>query len=309
MSALAQAAQDYLQLRRSLGHDLTEAHRLLPRFVAYLDGIGAPTVTINATLAWVYEAGVDPASSNPARRMSIARGFARHMASRDPRTEIAPPGVVPNRQRWRPPFIYSQADVSLLMAQARRMRWRLPALTHSTLIGLLAATGMRVGEALRLDRPDIDWDEGVLVIRKSKFGKSRQVPVLACTLSALRSYAEVRDELCPRPATSSYFVSARGTRLIYPVVQQVFRRLCEQTGVGRCSPTRPRVHDLRHTFAVRTLLAWYQAGADVEAQAPALSTYLGHRDPRSTYWYLSAAPELLALAAGRLELSAEVTTR
>lgn len=309
MSALAQAAEDYLRLRNSLGHDLAEAHRLLPRFVAYLDSVGAQTVTIDATLAWIYEVGVDPTSSNPARRMSIARGFARHMAGRDPCTEIPPTGVVPSRQRWRAPFIYSQADVAVLMAQARRIRWRLPAATHSTLIGLLAATGMRVGEALRLNRSDIDWHEGLLVIHKSKFGKSRQVPVLACTLSALRSCAEVRDELCPRPATPSFFISVRGTRLIYPVVQQVFRRLCEQTGVGRCSPTRPRVHDLRHTFAVRTLLAWYRAGEDVEARSPALSTYLGHRDPRSTYWYLSAAPELLALAAGRLELSAEVLAR
>jgi integrase/recombinase XerD len=309
VSALAQAAEDYLRLRNSLGHDLAEAHRLLPRFAAYLDSVGAQTVTLDAVLAWVYEAGVDPNSSNPSRRMSIARGFALHMSGRDPYTEVPPTGVVPSRQRWRPPFIYSQADVATLMAHAQRMRWRLPAATHSTLIGLLAATGMRVGEALRLNRSDIDWREGVLVIHKSKFGKSRQVPVLACTLSALRSYAEVRDELCPQPTTASFFVSLRGTRLIYPVVQQVFRRLCEQTGVGLHSPTRPRVHDLRHTFAVRTLLAWYRAGEDVEARAPALSTYLGHRDPRSTYWYLSAAPELLALAAGRLELSAEVFVR
>jgi integrase len=306
---LCEAARDYLQLRRRLGHDLAEAHRLLPRFVGYLDSIGASTVTIEAALAWVYAPGVDPASSNPARRMSIARGFARHMASRDPSTEIPPLGIVPSRQRWRPPFIYSPADVAALMAQARAMRWRLPAATHSTLIGLLATTGIRVGEALRLDRGDIDWNDGVLVIRESKFGKSRQVPVLACTLDALGGYAQVRDDLCPRPATASSFVSVRGTRLIYPVVQQVFRRLCDETGVGRGAPNRPRVHDLRHTFAVRTLLAWYRAGEDVEARAPSLSTYLGHRDPRSTYWYLSAAPELLALAAGRLELSRGVIAR
>lgn len=309
MSALSDAATDYLRLRRRLGHDLAEAHRLLPRFVTYLDSIGASTVTVEAAFAWVYAPGVDPAGSNPARRMTIARGFARHMASRDPSTEIPPPGIVPNRQRWRPPFIYTPADVAALMAQARAMRWRLPAATHSTLIGLLAATGMRVGEALRLDRGDIDWTDGVLVIRQSKFGKSRQVPVLACTLAALGSYAEVRDELCPRPATPSLFVTVRGTRLIYPIVQQVFRRLCAQTGVGLGAPNRPRVHDLRHTFAVRTLLAWYRAGEDVEARAPWLSTYLGHRDPRSTYWYLSAAPELLALAAGRLELSRGVIAR
>ena len=309
MSALSEAAQDYLQLRRRLGHNLAEANRLLPRFVEYLDGVGASTVTIEAALAWAYAPGVDPASTNPARRMGIVRGFARHMAGQDSNTEIPPPGIVPSYKRWRPPFIYSQADVEALVAHARAIRVRLPAATHSTLIGLLAATGMRVGEALRLDRRDIDWDDGVLVIRKSKFGKSRQIPVLACTLDALRGYTRVRDQLCPQPVTESFFVSVRGTRLIYPVVQQVFRHLCDQTGVGRDAPNRPRVHDLRHTFAVRTLLHWYRTGEDVEVRAPSLSTYLGHRDPRSTYWYLSAAPELLALAAGRLELSRGVIAR
>ena len=168
---------------------------------------------------------------------------------------------------------------------------------------------MRVGEALRLDRGDVDWVEGVLFIRESKFGKSRKVPVLDSTLAALDRYAGVRDQWCGHPATASFLVSQRGTRVIYEVVQQVFRRLCDPAGVGAGSPTRPRIHDFRHSFAVRTLMAWYQAGEDVEALVPTLSTYLGHRDPRSTYWYLSAAPELLALAAGRLELSRGVISR
>lgn len=309
MSALSEAADEYLRLRRSLGHDLAEAHRLLPRFVAYLDRIGAPTVTIEAALAWAQEPELDPANSVWPRRMTIARGFARHMASIDARTEIPPLGLIPSRQRWRPPFVYSPADVAAIMAQARAIRYRLPAATHETVIGLLAATGMRVGEAIRLDRADIDWREGVLLIRESKFGKSRQVPVLPCTLAALEGYAEERDQLCENPATPSFFVSMRATRLIYPVVQQVFRRVCDAAGVGAGSVTRPRIHDLRHSFAVRTLLEWYRAGEDVEARLPTLSTYLGHRDPRSTYWYLSAAPELLTLAAGRLELSRGVMAR
>lgn len=309
MSALSEAAEEYLQLRRSLSHDLADAHRLLPRFVAYLDATGATTVTIEAALAWAQPPDVDPATSVSPRRMTVARGFARHLAGIDARTEIPPLGLIPSRQRWRPPFIYSPGDLSALMAGARSIRWRLPAATHETVIGLLAATGRRVGEAIRLDRGDVDWADGVLFIRKSKFGKSRQVPVLPCTLRALERYAEVRDGLCHRPATPSFFVSVRSTRLIYAVVQQVFRRLCDTAGVGAGSETRPRVHDLRHTFAVATLLGWYRAGDDVEARLPTLSTYLGHRDPRSTYWYLSAAPELLALAAGRLELSLGVIAR
>lgn len=308
MSALSEAAEQYLRLRRSLGHDLADAHRLLPRFVAYLDDIGAQTVTVAAAMAWAQQPEADPESTVWPRRLTVARGFARHMAGLDPGTEVPPLGLIPLRQRWRAPFLYSPADIDSLMTQARAMRWRLPAATHETLIGLLAATGLRVGEALRLDRGDVDATEGVLMIRESKFGKSRQVPVLASTVTALSHYANVRDRLCPRPETPSFFVSIRGTRMIYPVVQESFRRLCDTAGIGPEASTRPRIHDLRHSFAVSVLLAWYRTGEDVEARLPTLSTYLGHRDPRSTYWYLSAAPELLALAAGRLQLSRGVVS-
>ncbi len=309
MSALAKAADDYLALRRALGHELADARRLLPRFVAYLDAIGAPTVTVEAALAWAQQPDVSPASSVWPSRMMVARGFARYMAGIDPRTQVPPPGLIPSRQRWRPPFIYSADDVAALMAAARSLHQRLPAATHETVIGLLAATGLRIGEALNLDRSDIDWGNGVLLIRESKFTKTRQVPVLTSTLGALERYAEVRDQLCLRPTTRSFFVSLRGARLIYPVVQEVFRRLCDGAGVGAGAASRPRIHDFRHSFAVNTLLEWYRTGENVEVCLPWLSTYLGHRDPRSTYWYLSAAPELLALAAGRLELSRGVIAR
>lgn len=309
MSALSEAAADYLRLRRSLGHDLAEAHRLLPRFVAYLESVGALTVTIETALAWAQQPGVDPSNSVWPRRITIARGFARHMAGIDARTEIPPAGLIPSRQRWQPPYVYSTADVEALMAAARALRFRLPAATHESVIGLLASTGIRVGEALRLDRGDVDRVNGVLHIRESKFGKSRFVPVLPSTLAALDKYAQVRDQLLAKPATPSFFVSVRGTRLIYPVVQQVFQRLRESAGVGAGSTIRPRIHGLRHTFAIRTLMEWYRTGQDVEARLPVLSTYLGHRDPRSTYWYLSAAPELLTLAAGRLHLSRGVISR
>lgn len=156
---------------------------------------------------------------------------------------------------------------------------------------------------------DIDWAARVLTIRESKFGKSRTVPVLESTLTALDRYAHTRDRLCPQPSASTFFVSMTGTRLIYQIIEQTFRRLCDSAGIGAGADRPPRIHDLRHTFAVRTLLGWYRAGDDIEARLPILSTYLGHRDPRSTYWYLSAAPELLALAATRLEDSGEVTSR
>jgi integrase/recombinase XerD len=308
MSALADAAREYPRLRNSLGHELAEYHRQLPRFVAFLDAEGLPTVTVAAALAWAQGPDVDPATSIAPRRMTIARGFARYLAGIDDRTEVPPQGLTAGRRRWRPPFIYSPGDITALMAQARHLK-PMSATTHETLIGLLAATGMRVGEAIRLDRGDIDWAEGVLTIRESKFGKTRMVPVLESTLTALEHYARSRDRLCPRTASASFFVSMTGTRLIYRIVQQNFRQLCDRAGIGAGAKHPPRIHDLRHTFAVRTLLEWYRAGEDIEAQLATLSTYLGHRDPRSTYWYLSATPELLALAAERLELSQQVLRR
>jgi len=165
---------------------------------------------------------------------------------------------------------------------------------------LLAVTGMRVGEALKLDDADIDRADGVLVVRESKFAKTRLVPVAPSTLDALAAYAAIRDRLVERHVPA-VFVSVRGNRTIYACVQDTFRRLCDNTGVGAAAPRKPTVHGLRHSFAVNTLIAWHQAGENVDARLPALSTYLGHRDPRSTYWYLSAAPELLALAARRIE--------
>ncbi|MFI6959883.1 tyrosine-type recombinase/integrase [Nocardia sp. NPDC050408] len=187
---IKQRALDQTILRKRLGHDLAEHHRLLPRFVAYLGHIGAPTVTINAAMDWALAPEVDAATSNPARRMTIARRFAQHMAGLDPRTEVPPPGLISFPQRWHPPFIYTRTDLETLTTQARRqVRGRLPAATHSTMLGLLGATGLRVGEAIRLDRTDIDWTDQALLIRESKFGKSRLVPILPSTVTALRDYS------------------------------------------------------------------------------------------------------------------------
>jgi integrase len=306
MSAWADRAQEYLRLRRALGHDLAEAARLLPRFVTYLEGIGATTITVEAALAWAQQPDVDAGSKVRARRMTVARGFARHMAGIDPGTQVPPQGLMPYRKRWRPPFIYTDADIQALMAEtAKTIPTPLRAATYQTLIGLLAATGMRVGEALRLQRSDVDWDEGVITIRTSKFGKSRELPLSSSTVDALAAYARQRDRSKPQPRAQTVFVSTAGTAVIYADFGATFRELIRTSGVGQGSPARPRIHDLRHSFAVHTLVSWYQAGEDINALLPRLSTYLGHRDPICTYWYLSAAPELLALAAGRLEAAQE----
>jgi integrase/recombinase XerD len=300
MSALERALVDYLQLRRSLGHQLAEAAWLLPGFVAFLDADGSPTVTIEAALAWAQQSNTGKVTTVGPRRMTAARGFARYLAGIDARTEVPPLGLMPHRQRWRRPFIYSPADIDTVMSQARSsIVPPLRAATYDTLIGLLAASGLRIGEAIKLDRSDVDWSDGVLLIRESKFGKTRLVPLQTSSMQALTDYAQMRDELQPRPKEPSFFVSRTRNRLCYGVVSQTFRQLINNAGIGAGAASAPRLHDLRHTFAVRTLLDWYRSDEDVQAKIPSLSTYLGHREPASTYWYLSAAAELLALAAAR----------
>jgi integrase len=302
MTTLYDHLADYLRLRRLLGHKLADAGRLLPRFVAYLDSNNIEFVTVEAAVAWSLAPAAPAGTTVWGRRMMAVRGFARYLSGIDPRTEVPPAGLIPIRRRWRSPFIYSEADIAALISEARRsIRQPLRAATYETLIGLLATTGLRVGEAIRLDRGDLDWAEGVLLVRQSKFGKSRQVPLQASSVNALKEYGRRRDELCLRPRSDSFFVSLRGTRIIYECVQSTFRLLCDSAGVGAAAARRPRAHDLRHTFAVRTLLGWYRDGLDVQARLPLLSTYLGHREPRYTYHYLSAAPELLAHAARLLE--------
>lgn len=302
MSPLEQALDEYLRLRRSLGHDLAEAGWLLPGFVAYLDAHGATTVTIETALAWAQQAPTSPTGKVTTigpRRMTAVRGFARYLSGIDANTQVPPLGLMPHRAPWRRPFIYSPTDIEAVMTQARHLASPLRAATYETLIGLLAASGLRIGEAIKLDRDDVDWAEGVLLIRESKFGKSRLVPLHPSSMQALAGYAQLRDQLQTQPSGPSFFVSLKRKRLLYAVVQQTFRQFIDAAGVGVGAPSPPRLHDIRHTFAVRTLLDWYRAAEDVQAKVPSLSTYLGHREPASTYWYLSAAPELLALAATR----------
>jgi integrase/recombinase XerD len=300
MSALRQALADYLTIRRSLGYQLTRPEKLLGQFISYLEDQGATTVTTGHALAWATLPGGH--QSWHALRLSAVRGFAAYLRTIDPSAEIPPADLVP----WRPcratPYLYSDADIAALIAAAASLRFPLRAATYQTLIGLLAVTGMRVGEAIRLDRADVDLSGGVLTVRQSKFGKSRLLPVHPTTTDALHGYLRLRDRLNPHPSTEAAFISPAGTRLLYCNVHSTFQRLARQAGLQPRSPScRPRIHDLRHSFAVASLLDAYAAGQDGQARLTLLSTYLGHVDPAATYWYLSAAPELLALAGQRLE--------
>ena len=301
MIDLRQRVDGYLSIRRALGFKLQDHGRLLPDFVDYLDRRGAATITIEAALAWA----VQPQGVQRYRwkqRLSVVRGFARYLHALDPATQVPPTDLLAYRRERPTPYLFSETEIAGLLAMADTLNPPLRAATHRTLFGLLAATGMRVGEAIRLDRDDVDLDLGLLMIRQTKFNKSRQLPLHPSTIAALRDYAKDRDRLRRQPKAPSFFVSSVGTRLQDRRVRAVFADLVGHVGVTPRDGSRPpRIHDLRHSFAVARLLDWYHDDGDVAARMPLLSAYLGHVSPASTYWYLQAAPDLLALAAQRLE--------
>jgi integrase/recombinase XerD len=300
MSALEAHVQDYLRLRRALGFKLKPEGRLLPQLVAYLDAVGASTLTSELAIAWArLPAGVQPIQW--AHRLSAARAFAAYLKTIEPATEVPPADVFGARQRRRTPYLWASADVCRLLDATRALRPPLRAATYETLFGLLAVSGMRVGEAISLDTDDVDLDAGVLTIHEAKLRRVRLVPLHLSSSEALRRYATERDRLCPRPRSTAFFLSTVGITLEYSCVWRTFAQLSSAIGVRSTSGVQPRIHDLRHSFAVSALIGWQRAGVDVGEHVAVLSNYLGHVGPAGTYWYLSAAPELMGLAAERLD--------
>jgi integrase len=303
MSRLRGAVSDYVTVRRALGYQMVHTQRLLHQFVGFAETAGVDTITTQLAVRWATLPPGAPAWH--AQRLGIVRCFARWWHTIDPETEVPPTDVLPARPRRTIPYLYSDADITALMSAAATLRSPLAAATMQAFIGLVFSTGIRRGEALGLDRDDLDASTGVLTVRVAKFDKPRQLPLHTSTVTALVAYARRRDQLCPRPHTAAFFVSTTGKRLSASIVWETFHRLLRQAGIGSRTPgCRPRIHDARHTFAVTTLLGWYRDGVDVQARLPLLSTYLGHTDPNNTYWYLHAVPELLTLAADRLRRNA-----
>jgi integrase/recombinase XerD len=236
----------------------------------------------------------------------MVRRFAQYCSAIDPRTAVPPPDLLPHRYRRPAPYVYRDDEIARLLEAATRLLSviGLRPHTYATLFGLYVATGMRCNEPLQLNRDQVDLVDGVLTIRDTKFGKSRYVPVHLSTQGALQHYATCRDRLCHNPASPSFFLSDRGTRLTEWSVRWTFVKLSHEIGLRGAGDSRgPRLHDLRHRLAVNTLLRWYRDGTDVERHLPELSTYLGHAHITDTYWYLTATPELLHHALLRLERS------
>jgi len=302
VTALEPGLADYLTMRRALGFKLDHDGKTLAQYVASVHARGEDTITVDNALAWVTSPPVGAGQATLANRMTMVRGFAAYMHTLDPHTQVPPAGLLAQGQHRAVPYLYSPGDIAALLAAAGRLPQPLGAATVQTLLGLLWTSGMRVGEALALDRDDIDLDTAVLTVNAGKHGRARLVPLHPTTVAALRGYLRRRDELYPRPATPALFLSAAGTRKRYTCLRETFARLLRHAGVRpRSARCRPRLHDMRHSFAVHTLIDWYRDGGDVPARLPLLSTYLGHRDPAYTYWYLHAAPELLTEAAHRLD--------
>jgi integrase/recombinase XerD len=299
MSALEAHVGDYLRLRRALGYKLERHGILLPKLVAYLEAAGASTVTAELAIAWARL----PERARPnhwAARLAVARGFARYLATIDPTTEVPPAGVFPARRHRPSPYLWSQEEICRLLEAARALPHPLRAASHEAIFGLLATTGMRLGETLGLDRDDVDLSTGVITIRQAKFDRSRLVPLHPTTTAALSRDAARRDRLCRRPHSTAFFLSGAGTRLDRSGVDKTLRKITTAMGI-RTATVHPRAHDLRHSLAVATLIRWLRTGLNVDEHMAVLSTYLGHVSPADTYWHLSASPELMALAAERLD--------
>lgn len=304
MNTLQEAVQDYLALRRSLGFKLRDAGKGLLDFVAFMEQQRASYITHRLALAWAQQTSTAPPSIW-ARRLSWVRCFARHRSATDPRTEIPPASLLPYRPKRARPYLYSNDEIrallnaALLLPAGDGLR---PWLYHC-LFGLLSVSGLRISEAYNLELQDVDLDAAVLTVRGAKFGKSRLIPLHASTCNILADYIARRERIWQARTVSSYlFISSRGNRIDGATIHRIFYALSRQIGLrGPHDSHGPRLHDMRHRFAMKTLLHWYRSGEDVERRLPILSAYLGHVHISDTFWYLSAWPELMQEAMPRLE--------
>jgi integrase/recombinase XerD len=301
MRDLRKNLREYIDLRRALGFRLRKHERRLSEFITFLEARRTDHITTKLAIAWAMESSKGHKHSC-FERLSFIRSFATYVSSMDARTEIPPTGTIRRPAIALRPYIYTREEIGRLMAAARNLfsPHKLRCHTYYHLIGLLATTGMRSGEAVRLANSDVDLAEGLVTIRESKFGKSRVVPLHSTTVKSLAAYKARRDAFLNKVEAPRFFISESRGPISSP--HESFREIRWAAGLEETrNRIPPRMHDLRHTFAVQTLLAWYRNGADVERNLPILSTFLGHSHIANTYWYLTSTPELLGAACERLE--------
>jgi integrase len=303
MNHIRKAVRDYLTMRRGLGFKLVKHEPALLDFTSFLAQRRSDRITVKLALDWATR-NKHQRPDEWAARLSIVRGFARHWSATDPSTEIPPIGLLPYRPQRARPYIYSDSEIRKLLDAAKALRSVDPlrSRTYYCLLGLLAVSGLRLGEALNLRAADMDWSEGILAIRGTKFGKSRLVPLHASTCEVLAEYSKRRDRRFGRHPDGPLLVNKNGNRLDKGEVHRTFYKLSRQIGLRAVDSSRgPRLHDFRHRFAVQTLLRWYRSGDDPKRRLPVLSTYLGHVHVTDTYWYLTGTPELLGAAGKKLD--------
>ncbi len=311
-AAMVARAKKYLAYRRALGFSLDATGGVLLDFARFADEIGHDgPLTTGLILGWA--TGSERHSVRyRAARLSIARGFARYLAMQDGQSEVPDMRLLASCFRREQPHIYTDVQLRQLLTAAAALDpvYVLRPHTYAALFGLLASTGLRVSEALALQREDVDLEAGLLLVRETKFRKSRLVPMHATVVQALRRFSARRDRETSSRAAPSFFVGAQGRPLPYSTVRCTFRRICRELG-WRSNGTlpRPRIHDLRHTFACRRLLRWYRERVDVDRAIAALSTYLGHAKVTDTFWYLSGTGELLSVVGERFERFASPARR
>lgn len=303
MTSLRKHANDYINLRRKLGFKLIEAERLINNFITFIENENSSFITIKSAFNWAKKPK-NILRSCWGTRLSVIRKFSCYVKTIDLRNEIPPFGLLNYKHQRSKPYIYSDDEIlkllkaSLLLKSNQNIR----AHTYYTIFGLLAVTGLRISELTSILISDVDFIEGRLIIRKTKNRKSRIIPIHKSTLQVLRRYLYFRNKIEAKNKSSNFFISEEGTNITNFTVRNTFIKLSRKISLRKSTDSfGPRLHDFRHTFAVRTIIQWYKEDADVEVQMPILSTYLGHVKPSDTYWYLSLVPELVALAGKRFE--------
>jgi integrase len=292
--------RDYLQLRHVFGHTLSGQEQLIASFLTNLEATGDLVITIEAALAWAC-ASIRTSPCSRAARLSVIRGFANYVHGQDPSlAQIIPQALIPARVLRGLPYIYSQSQITALMEAALLLGPRLRGLTLHNVIGLMAATGMRISECVALNKTDMDLTAGILSVT-GKRGHRRLVPLHPTTTAALSGYLRSSRTLAISSETEAFFLNFTGARAHPCGIERAFRQVSIILGYGpRPGGKAPRLHDLRHTFATNALVQAHRDGVEVDRRVAVLATYLGHVSPASTYWYLSATPELLELSAKKV---------
>lgn len=301
---LASLADEYLLLRQRLGFKLVTFSKGLRSCLKYMAANHATVLTTDLAVHWAMNAPRSTDRYTWGRRLMIVRIFARYAHSYDDGHEVPPADILPCPSRRALPYIYSDAEIRALMDAAGKMQPPFRGLTLATFVGLLAVTGMRTGEAHRLNLEDLDLANGIVWIHDAKFNKSRDLPIHSTTVAALSSYLLNRAEFLGKDGPmAAVFLDTLKHRLRDHGVTLYMGDFLEAAGIVPVG--RPRLHDLRHAFATQTLLRWYAQGRDVSVSMPLLSTYLGHVDPQATYWYLTGTTELMGLAEAQLSSAVE----